>query len=466
MKKKLFLLLSLAGLVGCTPKYQNTTSVAPSNSETSDSTADEDSSTTGGHKSEKDIVEIGLGNSRKDISFKGTSNKKRHFTNPYYAVSDTDFDSTDEITILRDSYLRKTVREDDTTSERRAYKDSLGRACEQYLTYKSEVGLTPIVDNMGSDVLFESDYGNPFDIVRYEDLLKEGEQYKLTGDKAQIFVYRLTGEKVQGDVLLTIEERGVTAISGSDLTGEEYFVSTQSYAKIETTFSFDYVLSETILPIEASVTPAENENPELATVLAKLKDGFRFNNLMDGEIAMSSYFTGDSILYQMMDPGAESPQFFDIYLTKNDEETMDLYWCNMSEEDGTLFFTENDPAETEMYFEKEDYSYLASDIENLSASVFVPGTEPNTYVPEESALKLIGEKTIPGLYDALGLATYEEFRLSMTNLTLTLVDEETFNIDCQAVISASGATARITASLQFAEIGNTALPYTPELPSA
>lgn len=465
MKKQLLLLLPLIGLVGCTPS-QNSTSVAPSNSQASDSTADEGSSTTGGHKSEKDIVDIGLANARKDVSFTGTSHKSRHFTNPYYATSDTDFDSTDEITILSDSYLRKTAREDDSKSERRAYKDALGRACEQYLTYKNEVGLTPIVDNLGNAVLFENDYGNPFDIVAYEDLVKEGEQYKLTGDKAQLFVYRLTGEKVQGDVLLTIEEQGVTAISGTDLTGEEYFVSTQSYAKIETTFSFDYVLSETLLPIEAEVTPAENENAELAAVLAKLKDGFRLNNLMDGEVTMSSFFTGDAILYQMMSPGATSPMFFDMYLTPNAEGTMDLYWCNMSEEDGSLFFTENDPAETEMYYDKFDYAYLASDIANLSASVFVPGTEANTYVPVESAKKLIGERTIPGLYDALTLSTYEEFRLNMTNLTLTLIDEKTFNVDYEAVISGTGTTARITASLQFAEIGETALPYTPELPTA
>ena len=462
MKKRLLLLLPFLALTGC-DTTTGTTSTSSLTSTSTSTASDETSDSTPAVKTEKEIVEEALASARGSIVVTGTSNQVRHFTNPAYAINDTDYDSQDEIVIQEKAYHRVAKREDDTTFERKAYKDERGRACEQYLTYKNEVALTPIVDNLGNDVLFENDYGNPFDIVTYDDLTKEESGYRLSGDKAQLFVYRLTGEKVTGDVLLTLDANRIATISGTDLTGEEYFVSTQTYAKIETTFSFDYTLALEAPTIEDSLVPSTNENADLALVLEGLEDGFRFNNLMDGEVTMSTYFDGTEALFQMMAPGSTEPQYFDMYLTPNAEGTMDLYWCNMDETTYELYWEANDPSYTEMYFEKVAYAYLASDIASLSPAVFEPGTAENTYVPVEGALQHIGEGIVPGIYDALGLSSYEEFRLNMSSLVLTIVDEHTFNLDCTSVIFNGTTTARISASFQFADIGTATLPYAPVL---
>ena len=461
MKKRLLLLLlPLMTLASC----DDGLSVSSSSSLVSTST----STSTSSAKSEEEIVTEALVAARGDISLSGSSRKVREFQNPYYAISDTDFTSEDSIAITDKAYSLVSKREDaeEASPKRTVYKDDLGRACEQYLTYKNEVALTPILDNLGNETLFEPNYGNPFDDISFQDLVKDGENYKLSGDKAQLFVYKLTGEKVQGDVLLAIDEEGVQSVSGADLTGEEYYVSTSSYTKLDITFSFDYELSDAVA-IEDSVKPSDLTNADLATALSGLKDGFRFNNLMDGEVSMSSYFTKDGILYQMMAPGATEQMYFDMYFVPNDEDTMDLYWCNMDEETGECFWEANDYEMTEMYGEKVSYEYLASDIANLSAAVFEPKEgEENVYVPVEAAKDHIAENIIPGIYDAIGLTSYDEIRYSVSSVELTLVDAHTINFDYVATIQTSGATARVSASLQFADIGTAKLPYTPVLPTA
>lgn len=75
----------------------------------------------------------------------------------------------------------------------------------------------------------------------------------------------------------------------------------------------------------------------------------------------------------------------------------------------------------------------------------------------------IGEHIIPGIYDALNLTRYEEFRYATTELTVTLVDENTINFDYTAVLTTTATSTRITASFQFAEIGECELPYQPSI---
>lgn len=393
-----------------------------------------------------------------DICLTGTSTKKREFQSPAYSQNNTEFNSTDKVTILSDKYELVSERNDGETVNRKAFKDQDGFAAEQYLTYQNEVALKPVVDGSGDKVVYSNEYGNPFLDLTVEDLEKETDTtYKIAEEKSLVFCHKLLGEDVQGEIKLTYEDGAFTKLTAENLTNDTFFVSTQNYTKLKVTVGFDYSFDE-VTTIADSVTSATNDNPELETALSGLKDGFRFNNLQDGAVTMSSFFDGTSALYQMFSPGATSPSMLDMYFTANDQETMDLY---IYMDEGTGFIL-NDPEVLEMYYEKVSYDYLTSDIQNLSAAVFKK-TGTNTYVPEENALNRIGEHIIPGIYDALNLTSYEEFRYATTELTVTLVDENTINFDYTAVLTTTATSTRITASFQFAEIGECELPYQPSI---
>lgn len=394
-----------------------------------------------------------------DICLTGSSTKKREFSSPAYSQNNTEFTSEDKLTILEDKYELVSERNDGETTTRKGYKDEDGFVAEQYLTYQNKVALKPIVDGMGDKMIYDNEYGNPFLDLTIDDLEKESDNvYKIAEDKVLTFCHKLLGEDVKGEVKLTYTDGNFTKITAENLTNDTFFVSTQSYTPLKITLSFEYTFNSTITPIADSVTAATNENPELQSALDGLKDGFRFNNLSDGEVTMSTFFNGTEALFQMMSPGATSPSMLDMYLVANDEDTMDLY-VYMDESTGFIL---NNPEGMDMYYEKVSYDYLVSDIQNLSAAVFKK-TDTYTYVPEESAISRIGEYIIPGIYDALNLSSYEELRYATNELKVTLVDETTINFEYKAVLKTTATTATITAAFQFAEIGECELPYQPTI---
>ena len=165
----------------------------------------------------------------------------------------------------------------------------------------------------------------------------------------------------------------------------------------------------------------------------------------------------------MMMPGADYANYFDMYFVQNDEGICDLYWANMSEDDGSIYFEPNDPSYTEMYQVSYTYQELMSDIKSLSSAVFTKDESSNQYIAKEETLPLICENIIPAVYDSLGLTSYDELRYAADSLIITIVDDSTFNMDVKAVISNGGVSSTITASFQFTDIGDCKLPYTPEI---
>ena len=410
-----------------------------------------------------DVIQEALTEISSDITLTGTSVKKREFLGLSYTPNNTEFTNEDTLVITDTRYKLVSERSDGETIIRQGFADEQGYVAEQYLTYKNEIALKPIMDNLGNVTLYENEYGNPFADLTSKDLVKSSDTtYLISEEKSLKLCHKLLGEDVSGEIELTYEDGAFTNIRATNLTGETFFVSTQQYTPLKITLSFDYEIKASAETISDAIVAATNENPELETALADIDKGFRFNNLNGGEVSMSTFFDGTNALYQMFMPDATEPMIMDMYFLPNEEDTMDLYFYNIDETTEEGSFVANDPEVTGMYYQKVGYDYLVSDIANLSASVFKK-TGENTYVPEDAALERIGEHIIPGVYDALNLTSYDELRYKTSSMTLTLVDENTINMDYVAVISNGATTATISASFQFAEIGECQLPYQPTI---
>ena len=470
MKTKYLLLLPILLLTACSEGLSTTTSsdsTSLSTSTSSDTTISssissvEDSSSS---VEEENSLETALEKAKNDITISGTSNKIRTFKNPYYISGNTDYDSEDLITFGSRAYDRLSTREDGETTDITYYKDEEGFLCEEYLTYKNEIGLVPVTDSLGNRTLFADSYSNPFLNLQVEDFEQVDEStYKISGDDSSVFMSHLLQEEVRGDIYFTLVDEDITTIYADNLQGTENYVSTSTYTKVDVTLSFEYTLStDKVNIIENTITPSTDSYPELDALFSNLTS-FRFNNLMDGEVTMSTYFDGENALYQMMMPGADYANYFDMYFVQNDEGICDLYWANMSEDDGSIYFEPNDPSYTEMYQVSYTYQELMSDIKSLSSAVFTKDESSNQYIAKEETLPLIGENIIPAVYDSLGLTSYDELRYAADSLIITIVDDSTFNMDVKAVIANGGVSSTITASFQFTDIGDCKLPYTPEI---
>lgn len=456
MKKQFLLIVSSAFLLlaGC----NGTTTSSPVSS------PDESSEETISSISEEERLASALSALGESIRLEGTSDWTREFPNPYYLLNNNEFTNEDVINITPTAFQATYDRvvsagEDPVSDERLAYKNDEGLACTTYVAYDGSTQLTPII-NDGESSLYSDDYANPFAFLTVDDLVPEDGGYSVSGDWALKFSHVVFGENYSGSLLLTLNEDGTSfaSIQGS-LSALEDFVSTGVYTKVQINVTFAYTIS-----YEPTIDRNEfigTEDQTLQAVLDKMADGFVFSILSDGEVSLSTYFDGDSALFQMMMPGATEANYFDMYLYPNAEGTMDLAWCNMDENTYELYWEENDPSYTEMYYEKVDYGFLTGDVVGLSSTVFTLGTD-NLYHPVEGALQYIGS-IIPGIYDALGLTSYDDFRYQCTSMTLNMVDAATLEMDFQSSYGSPTVTT-VSASFRFSEIGTATLPYTPTLP--
>ena len=291
MKTKYLLLLPILLLTACSEGLSTTTSSdSTSLSTSSDTTISssissvEDSSSS---VEEENSLETALEKAKHDITISGTSNKIRTFKNPYYISGNTDYDSEDLITFGSRAYDRLSTREDGETTDITYYKDEVGFLCEEYLTYKNEIGLVPVTDSLGNRTLFADSYSNPFLNLQVEDFEQVDEStYKISGDASSVFISHLLQEEVRGDIYFTLVDEDITTIYADNLQGTENYVSTSTYTKVDVTLSFEYTLStDKVNIIGNTITPSTDSYPELDALFSNLTS-FRFNNLMDGEVTM------------------------------------------------------------------------------------------------------------------------------------------------------------------------------------
>ena len=402
-----------------------------------------------------------------DLKLTGTATWTREYPNPYYSLNNNTYINDDEIVFVSEGYhaiheRRILEEEDPVVDEETAYLMDNGLAGTPYVTIANEVALESIKDGAGETIPFAGRYDNPFLNLTIDDLTKgEDGTYALPADFGLLFAHRAYGENLAGTATLTLGEDGSFVTLKGSVAATEDFMSTGVYTTVNVTVDFEYTIvaaSDQDLP---TPQPLENANAELEAILAKAKDGFVFSNLMDGEVVQSTYFDGEHALYQMLVPGAPMEMMMDMYLTPNAEGTMDLYWY-MTLDEETFEWLPNDPATFEMYYEKVTYAELIGGFADLSASVFVKAEgQENVYVPEDAALKHIGE-IIPGIYDALNLTSYDDFRLSSTAMTLTVVDDTTIDIHIESTYGTE-AVSTVTADFRFHSIGDGTLPYTPAI---
>lgn len=477
MNKKIMRLslLSLLLLTGCSndpsaspvpPSSSGESSSLPSSSTPSSSSSSTAPLTT--HVPTNDELMVGILETlaEQGFSLSGTSTRIREYNNPYYSLNNTEFDSEDVIIVSEDAYSFTSEREDGETSSRKAFRGEDGLVSEEYLDYKNERSLRPVVDDLGNGRLYETEYGNPFADISRSDLTKgEDGVYTLSGKKAQVFAHKLLGEDLEGDIQFTLENRELKRISSEGLTGTEYFVSTGVYTTLDVTLSFDYTIDTKPKEIEL-LEPSTNENTEIANLLKGIENGFRFDIVDDsGMVTASTYFNGEEILFQYLVPDAPMPFVMDMYLYPNAEGTMDLKWYNITDEEtGAGEWVENNPEETDMYYTKVTYAQLASDIAHLSPAVFRKQLD-GTYVPVDTALKTIGENIIPYIYDALGIVSYDDFRFQCTGCIVKTLDTDgdeildAIEFDLESHYSNGGAATTVTVNFRFSDIGSCTFPY-------
>ena len=346
-------------------------------------------------------------------------------------------------------------------------RDEEGYACEEYIDYRNEVALSPLLDSEGYYVRYDYHYGNPFLYLTEKDFSEVEESvFEVNEDKIDYVSYLLFGNTtplvemrvtLDGELFATLETTSIDADSFTkdlpDKTqADEYYPVVYRY---ETLTTFSEMGSYRLESPQQS--PVSTQGDAVGDFLRTIGENYTLESTLsfldDSSIAstMKTYFDGETC-YVDYDASIDDLSQDSLFAPDVFGEEGLLYEYNYV---GGSWALVGNTSSTSYNIDPQGKDYFIPHAKDISDDLFVQGEEEGHYrIDNSMALSHIGNGF---LSDFQALPYYEFGYIEDVDIAL---ENDAIAIAITFLYPTSYGAYEMVYEYTYSDIGTTIVPVT------